>query len=221
MASSAALLAFIFDVDGVLIDSRKLHQAAWEEYVEHFGRRLPGDFQQKLFGKHNREIVRELFGPQLTLEELDRHGAAKEALYRERARPWVKSLLVPGIEQFMARHAAVPMAVASNAERANVEFVLEHTGLGRFIRVALDPGQVRRPKPDPEIYLLAARRLGVAPAECVIFEDSHSGVTAARAAGARVVGVQTTHEELPGADLLIPDFRAPELEVWLAAQRSG
>jgi HAD superfamily hydrolase (TIGR01509 family) len=213
--------ALIFDVDGVIIDSRELHHAVWKEYVRRFGRVLPDDFQEKLFGKHNREIVRELFGPHLTLEELDRHGAAKEALYRERARPQVKRLLVPGIEEFMARHADLPMAVASNAERANVEFVLEHSGLGRFIRVALDPGQVRRPKPDPEIYLLAAQRLGAVPAGCVIFEDSYSGVAAARAAGARVVGVQTTHAELPGVDLLIPNFRAPELEAWLEGAGCG
>ncbi len=221
MARSPDGPALIFDVDGVIIDSRELHHATWEEYVHRFGRRLPKDFQRKLFGKHNREIVRELFGPHLTMEEIDRHGAAKEALYRERARPLVKRLLVPGVEEFIARHAGLPMAVASNAERANVDFVLELSGLRRFIRVALDPGQVRRPKPDPEIYLLAAERLGVAPADCVIFEDSYSGVAAARAAGARVVGVQTTHAELPGVDLLIPDFRAPELEAWLGTQRSG
>jgi HAD superfamily hydrolase (TIGR01509 family) len=184
MAPSPDALALIFDVDGVIIDSRELHHATWEEYVHRFGRRLPKDFQRKLFGKHNREIVRELFGPRLTLEEIDRHGAAKEALYRERARPLVKRLLVPGVEEFITRHAGLP-------------------------------------KPDPEIYLLAAERLGVAPADCVIFEDSYSGVAAARAAGARVVGVQTTHAELPGVDLLIPDFRAPELEAWLGTQRSG
>lgn len=213
--------ALIFDVDGVLIDSNVLHTATWSEYLRRFGRELPEGFGKNIFGRHNRDIVRDLFGPGLTLEEIDHHGAAKEALYRERMKPVLQQHLVPGVAEFIARHADWPMAVASNAEAANVRLVLEHSGLSGFFRAALDGGQVLRPKPDPEIYQRAAELLGVAPAECVIFEDSYSGVAAARAAGARIVGVQTTHHELPGADLLIPDFRAPELGPWLEAQSSG
>jgi len=213
--------ALIFDVDGVLIDSNVMHTATWSEYLRRYGRVLPEGFSKKIFGRHNREIVRDLFGPELALDEIDHHGAAKEALYRERMKPLLRRHLVPGVAEFIARHADWPMAVASNAEAANVHLVLEHSGLLSFFRAALDGGQVHRPKPDPEIYLRAAELLGVAPSECVIFEDSYSGVAAARAAGARIVGVQTTHQELPGADLLVPDFRAPELEPWLESQSSG
>lgn len=221
MASSPEPLAFIFDVDGVIIDSRALHTATWDEYVRRFGRRLPEGFSLRLFGRHNRDIVRELFDPGLSLEEIDRHGAAKEALYRERLKPVLLEHLVPGVGEFIAAQAGRPMAVASNAERANVEAVLVPAGLRRFFRVVLDGSQVARPKPEPEIYLRAAERLGVAPSACVVFEDSYSGVEAARAAGARIVGVQTTHQHLPGADLLIRNFQAPELRLWLASQGSG
>jgi len=214
-------LAFIFDVDGVIIDSKALHTATWEEYVRRFARTLPAGFGSQLFGRHNRDIVRDLFGPGLSLEEIDYHGAAKEALYRERLKPVLLQHLVPGVVEFLRGQAGRPMAVASNAERANVEAVLGPSGLGGLFRVVLGANEVARPKPHPEIYLRAAELLGVAPSACVVFEDSYAGVEAARAAGARIVGLQTTHERLPGADLLIQDFRAPELGLWLAAQESG
>ena len=214
-------LALVFDVDGVIVDSNVLHTETWDQYVRRYGRTLPEGFGRNIFGRHNRDIVRDLFGPGLTPEEIDRHGAAKEALYRERMKPLLKEHLVPGVVEFIERHAGWPLAVASNAEAANVNLVLEHSGLRRFFRAALDASQVSRPKPDPEIYLRAAELLGVTPADCVIFEDSFSGVAAAHAAGARIVGLQTTHLDLPGADLLIRDFLAPELDAWLEAQRSG
>ncbi len=212
--------ALIFDLDGVIIDSNAVHTETWREYLRRFGRELPEDFSSKNFGRHNRDIVRDLFGPELSAAEIEQHGAAKEALYRERVRPVLQERLVPGVAEFIEGHARWPLGVASNAERANVEFVLEHAGLRRYFRAVVDGHQVRHPKPDPEIYLRAAELLGAAPADCIIFEDSFSGVEAGRAAGARIVGVQTTHASLPGADLLIRDFRAPQLARWLKAQRA-
>jgi len=126
---------------------------------------------------------------------------------------------VPGIRELLARHAAQPLGVATNAEPANVDFVLGKSGLRPFFRVVVDGHQVRNPKPNPEIYLLAARLLSVEPGNCIVFEDSFSGVEAARAAGARVVGLRTTHSELPGANLAIDHFLSPELEPWLRGQR--
>jgi beta-phosphoglucomutase-like phosphatase (HAD superfamily) len=202
--------ALIFDLDGVIIDSNVVHTETWREYLRRFGRELPEDFSSKTFGRHNRDIVRALFGPELSAAEIEHHGAAKEALYRERVRPVLQERLVPGVAEFIEGHAGWPLG----------EFVLEHAGLRRFFRAVVDGHQVPRPKPDPEIYLRAAELLGAAPADCIIFEDSFSGVEAGRAAGARIVGVQTTHASLPGADLLIRDFRAPQLAPWLKAQRA-
>lgn len=214
-------LALVFDLDGVIVDSNELHTETWREYLRRFGRELPEGFALKIFGRHNRDIVRDLFGGELSEAEIEQHGAAKEALYRERAKAVLRDSLVPGVAEFIARHAEWPMGVASNAEAANVEFVLEGADLRRFFRVVLDGSQVRRPKPDPEIYLRTAERMGVAPENAIVFEDSFSGVEAARAAGSRIVAVQTTHAHLPGADLAIRDFRAPELEAWLDRQRPG
>ena len=124
-----------------------------------------------------------------------------------------------------AGRAGVPRAargaaggLATNAEPANVDFVLDRGGLRRYFRVLVDGHQVTRPKPDPEIYLRAAELLRVEPRNCIVFEDSYSGVEAARAAGTRIVGVRTTHAVLPGADLEIDDFHSPELEPWIREQ---
>jgi HAD superfamily hydrolase (TIGR01509 family) len=129
--------------------------------------------------------------------------------------------LVPGVREFLQRHAGQPVGLATNAEPANVDFILDRGGLRAYFRVVVDGHQVQHPKPHPEIYLRAAGLLSVAPRNCIVFEDSFSGVEAARAAGARIVGVRTTHRELPGADLVIDDFRDPQLgqlEAWLRAQ---
>ncbi len=110
------------------------------------------------------------------------------------------------------------VGLATNAEPANVDFVLDGAGLRGYFRTIIDGHQVRHAKPHPEIYLRTAELLGVAPRNCIVFEDSVSGIAAARAAGTRIVGLRTTHEELPGVDLAIDDFSAAGLEAWVRAQ---
>ncbi len=207
--------ALIFDMDGVIVDSNPLHRVVWEEYNRRHGIETTEAMQRRMYGKRNDEIVRDFFGDGITDEEVFAHGAAKEALYREMLQPQIDRALVPGIRAFLDRHAAIPKAVATNAEPANLNFVLDETGLRRFFLAAIDGHQVRNPKPHPEIFLRAANALGVEPEFCVVFEDSHTGVQAGLAAGMRVVGLSTTHEGLPGVSLTIPDFNSPDLEPWL------
>jgi HAD superfamily hydrolase (TIGR01509 family) len=110
------------------------------------------------------------------------------------------------------------MAVATNAEPQNVDFVLDRAGLRQYFRVVVDGHQVSHPKPHPEIYLRAAELLGTAPANCIVLEDSHTGVAAARAAGMRVAGLGTTFVNLPGADVIADNFCNGILTSWLAQQ---
>lgn len=210
-------LALIFDLDGVIVNSNSAHAIAWRTYLAPFGIDS-GEIERTMFGKRNDDIVREIFGERLTEEELAAHGAAKEAVYRDLMRPRLEENLVAGVRGFLERHDALPMAVASNAERPNVDFVLEGSDLAAHFRVAIDGAQVERPKPAPDIYLMAAAALETAPGNCIVFEDSMPGVQAARAAGMRVVGMQTTHAELSGVDVGVNDYRDPRLEPWLRAQ---
>jgi HAD superfamily hydrolase (TIGR01509 family) len=171
-----------------------------------------------MYGRRNDQIVRDFFGETLTDDEVSARGFAKEALYREMIADRVASMIVPGLREFLEKHRHTPKAVASNAEPANVDFLLDRAGLRPYFQVVLNGHQVSNPKPDPEIYLLAAKLLAVPPARCIVFEDSHSGVAAGRAAGMRVIGLSTTYGYLPGTGLTIDNFLNGELEVWLAAQ---
>jgi beta-phosphoglucomutase family hydrolase len=210
-----AIQALLFDMDGVIVDSNPLHRVVWAEYNRRYGVETTDEMQHRMYGKRNDEIVRDFFGAELTDAEVFRRGAEKEALYRERLLLQIATCLVPGVSAFLESHRDLPAAVATNAEPANLEFVLRETGLRQYFRATVDGHQVKRPKPAPDLYLRAAELLRVSPENCVVFEDSGTGVRAGLAAGMRVVGVTTTHEELPGTSLLIRDFNDPALEAWL------
>ena len=209
--------AFLFDLDGVLLDSMQLHVEAWEFYLKFQG--LSADrLSERMHGKRNDEIVREILGQSLSAEEVFRHGAAKEALFREMMRPHLEQKLVPGIRGFLESWKTVPMGLGSNAERPNVDFVLDGARIRHYFQSVVDGQQVQKAKPEPDVYLKAASQLGVEPASCIVFEDSMTGVNAGLLAGAKVVGIATTEEQLPGVDLMVRDFNDPALEPWLRSQ---
>lgn len=206
MARTGAL-ALIFDMDGVVVDSNSLHRDAWLEYNARNGITTTDEMLGRMYGRRNDEIVRDYFGAHLTEEEAVAHGAAKEALYREMIAPKVVETLVAGVREFLEAHQHLPIALATNAEAANADFVLRETGLLPLFRFVVNGQQVTHAKPHPEIYLLAAKLLGVEPAACIVFEDSYAGVAAGVAAGMRVVGIRSMHRDLPGTVLTVPDFR--------------
>jgi HAD superfamily hydrolase (TIGR01509 family) len=173
--------------------------------------------QQRMYGKRNDEIVRDFFGEDLSADEVFERGAAKESLYRDMLGPRLSESLTPGLREFLARHRDIPAAVATNAEPANVDFVLRGAKLSDAFRAVVDGHQVANPKPHPEVFLRAADQMGVEPRFCIVFEDSYAGVQAGLAAGMTVVGVTTTHSDLPGVSLQISDFNDPTLETWLNA----
>src|SRR5689334_859709 len=210
MASLARELALILDMDGVIIHSNPLHRKAWEEYSRQFGIEMDEAMHRRMYGRRNDDIVRDVFGPQLTPEEVREHGAAKERLYRELMGPIVKQSLVPGVVEFLARHRGAPIAMATSAEPENVEFLLNAAGLRSYFRAIVDGHQVLNPKPHPEIYLTSAELLRADPRNCVAFEDSFAGIQSAGSADMMVVGIQTTPDDLPGVDLQIRDFTSPE-----------
>jgi beta-phosphoglucomutase len=214
----AEIRALIFDMDGVIIDSNPWHRIAWSEYTRRHGIEMTDAMQLRMYGKRNDEIIRDFLGAHLADDEVFAHGAAKEALYREMMQPHTETALVPGVREFLERHRDLALGVATNAEAPNVDFVLDAAGLRSYFRSIVNGHQVTHAKPHPEIYLHVAHSLGIPAENCVVFEDSYAGVEAALAAGMRVVGITTTHSDLPGVSLLIPDFHAPALETWLAAR---
>jgi beta-phosphoglucomutase len=211
-------LALVFDMDGVIVDSNPLHREAWAVFNRRYGLETTEDMHGRMYGKRNDEIVRDFFGTGLSDEEVAARGAAKEEVYRDLARRRFEQMLVPGIREFLEEHRGAPMALATNAEPANVAFVLRSAGLEPYFRVVVDGHQVTNPKPHPEVYLRAADRLGISPANCIVFEDSFSGVAAAQGAGMRVVGLATTHGDLIGTSISVDNFESRDLRRWLASQ---
>jgi beta-phosphoglucomutase family hydrolase len=207
--------ALIFDMDGVIVDSNPLHREAWARFNLRYGIETTEAMHLRMYGKRNDEIVRDYFGDSLSDADVAARGREKEALYREMIGERIEEMLVPGLRSFLERYQNVPMAVSTNAEPENVDLVLDRTKLRAYFRVVVDGHQVRNPKPHPDVYLLAAKRLGVAPERCAVFEDSHSGVAAARAAGMTVIGVCTTFDNLPEVVLSIDNFKSKDLESWL------
>jgi beta-phosphoglucomutase-like phosphatase (HAD superfamily) len=129
--------------------------------------------------------------------------------------PVFESRLVAGAVAFIRRHRGIPMAIASNAEAANVDFVLGTAGIRACFGCVVSGHDVPRPKPFPDIFLRAAALLDVPASNCVVFEDSDTGVKAAHAAGMRVVGLLTTLTKFDNVELSIPSFLDPRLEAWL------
>jgi beta-phosphoglucomutase family hydrolase len=215
-------LALIFDMDGVMVDSNPLHREAWIAFNRRYGLETSEAMLQGMYGRRNDLIVRDFFGDSLSPEEVAARGAAKEELYRQMVAGRVEKMLVPGLRVFLDFYRGVPMAVASNAEPENVNFLLDRAGLRPYFRVVVDGHQARHPKPHPEIYLRAAAKLDIAPPNCIVFEDSHTGIAAARAAGMRVIGIRTTERHLPGADITADNFLNGSLTSWIRAQeRAG
>jgi beta-phosphoglucomutase family hydrolase len=212
-------LALIFDMDGVIVDSNPVHREAWVAFNRGYGLETTPAMLERMYGKRNDEIIGDYFGDGLGLEEVVARSRAKEELYREMAGSRIEQMLLPGLRAFLDRYRAVPMAVASNAEPENVAFVLDRAGLRPYFRVVVDGRQVIHPKPHPDVYLRAAALLEVAPANCIVMEDSPTGVAAAKAAGMRVIGVRTTYVNLQGTDWNADNFKSGDLTSWLGAQR--
>jgi beta-phosphoglucomutase len=185
--------ALIFDMDGVLVDSNPFHIANWAGYLgDHAIPFDPQELPRQILGQRNAVAVRSFFGPSLTPEQIDRMGEEIEAGFRRIFRPHAKA--PPGLMTLMeeCRQAALPMAVASSAMRKNVDLVVEALALESYLQVVIDGDQVSRPKPDPEIYLLAARRLGVDPSRTLAFEDSFVGIGAVHTAGMKCVAIASS-----------------------------
>ena len=208
-------LGLIFDMDGVLIDSTPTHTEAWLLYLKRHGIEIP-EIEARMLGKRNDAIVRDFFHDvPLTDEQVLEHGARKEQLYRDLMGPKIDFHMVPGVIQFLKRHQDSPIGLATNGELANVNLVLYGTNIHQYFRAVVSGQEVLLPKPHPDIYLKVADLLGISPRNCVVFEDSLTGIEAARAAGMRVAGLTTTLSKLPGVDLSVADFLDTGLEPWL------
>jgi len=204
-----AKFAALFDMDGVLVDNFAVHLVAWDTFCKRKGLVISSDdLKDFAFGRTNEEIMPHFFGRSFSKTEIDVLANEKEAIYRELYKGKVEP--VKGLISFVKtlKAAGLPVAVATSAPAANAHFVLEEIGLTPFFDCITDSSMIQNGKPDPEIYLLTAERLGYEPSSCIVFEDSFAGIESGNAAGMSVVGLATTHNatKLTNCRLVLKDF---------------
>lgn len=195
-------------MDGVIVDTNPFHKQAIHEFCSRYGFNLSEDqLRSTIYGRTNKDWITNLFG-KLTAQELEKYASEKEQLFRDLYEPFIKP--VAGLIDFLGRlqQSAISCAIATSAPPANVEFVLKHIPIRNYFKVILDERSVMLGKPHPEVYLNTARALSLPNAQCVVIEDSLSGIAAARSAGSKVIGLTTTHtaEELKETDLVLNSF---------------
>lgn len=180
--------AVVFDLDGVLLQSEEVWDTVRERYVRERGGRYDGEVQRAMMGMSAPEWSRYLHeeaGVPDDADTINRDVVERMLEAYRRELP-----LLPGAAEVVRRTAAeFPLALASSSNREVFETVLELAGLADCFRTTVSSEEVARGKPAPDVYLEAARRLGVAPERCAAIEDSHAGIRSAKAAGMRVVAI--------------------------------
>lgn len=197
------LQAVLWDVDGTLIDSTEFHFETWRETLRSADYTLTREEFIRSFGKRNDAVVRGFLGDDIPRSEVERLSEAKEARYRELVRTRGIELL-PGVGEWLRRLKADGwrQAIASSAPTANIDAILAATNLAAHFDAVASAEEVEHGKPDPQIFLLAASKVGVAPPRCVVVEDAPAGVEAGRRAGMHTIGVLTSQAELV-ADVVV------------------
>ena len=189
--------AFIFDMNGTMIDDMAFHVKAWTYMVnEKLGAGLTkAQVKAEMYGK-NEEVLDRIFGKgYFTQEEAHRLSIEKEKVYQAEYLPHLT--LIKGLSAFLdkARQRHIPMAIGSAAIPFNIDFVLDNLKLRHYFSVIVSADDVSVSKPHPETYLKAAMLLGVAPGKCLVFEDAPKGVEAAKNAGMKAVAITTLHSQ--------------------------
>jgi len=189
----AEVKAILFDMDGVIVFNTEFHKIALQSFCKSKGFELSeSDMAEKIYGRTNREWILNLLGKDLEEDLIKAYATEKEFIYRELYKNHISA--APGIEMFLKKikTSGVPLAIGTSAPPENVEFTLTRTNLKEYFSEIVDDTMISKSKPDPEIYLKAAERLGVKADECLVFEDSKSGILAGLNAGAKVIALSST-----------------------------
>jgi beta-phosphoglucomutase family hydrolase len=193
-------IAFIFDMDGTIVDNMRVHNQTWQIVMAEEGVQIDiDDFNRQTTGKKTPEILRLYLGERATEVEILRISEKKETIYRQVFRPYLRA--IAGLPGFLeeARKLHIPVALATSAGKTNIEYTLSGTGLKSYFDVMVGGEDVLQGKPDPQIFLMAAQQLGTPAPRCLVFEDALLGIEAACRAGMKAVALTTT---LPARDFM-------------------
>jgi len=202
--------AVIFDLDGVIVDTARFHYQAWKELAQEFGFFFSLEQNERLKGVSRLESLEILLGfggieiP--SKDEMNRLATKKNNQYREKILKMTPNEILPGVEDFLKELKGEKYKIAIGSSSKNAGTILERIGYDNFFDAVVDGTKITNSKPDPEVFLKAATELGVEPENCVVFEDAHAGIEAAKRANMRTIGVGNKHV-LFNADIVVPDLK--------------
>lgn len=198
--------AFLFDLDGVIIDSSEFHKKSWMVLMSSNGINFSEEDFKRTFGKRNEEILKEYF-PNLPEREIKRMSYEKEELYRKFAKCNIKP--IDGSIEIIKfiKEKGFKLALVSSTPRENIDFIFKELNLGEIFNTVVSGTDIKVGKPNPECYLVAAQKLDIKPQKCYVVEDSEHGLQAGKSAGSKCIGITTTHKELKNADIVIKNFK--------------
>ncbi len=200
--------AVIWDMDGVIVDTARYHLKAWQEAFQKKGVDFTEAAFRESFGQRNDTIIGKVLGQAVSPEEMKAMSEEKEACFRRLVRQEIKALPgVLGLMKSLANHGYC-LALASSSPLENIRLLTESLGIRGLFQAVVSGEDVTEGKPSPQVFLLAAERLGVKPEDCVVVEDAVAGVAACRSANMRCLAVTNTHPRasLAAADLIVDNL---------------
>lgn len=213
--------AFIFDLDGVLTDTAEYHYRAWKRLADEEGMPFTREDNEALRGVSRREsLTRLLKGRQVSEEEAEALMARKNSYYQEMIREITSADVLPGARELLREIRAAGMKIAVASASKNAREVVDRLNLWEHVDTLCDGNEVQASKPAPDLFLRAAEKVGVPPAECVVVEDAEAGVLAGRNAGMKTIGLGPS-ERVGAADAVFPSLVGRRLGEILTALEKG
>lgn len=204
--------AFLFDLDGVLVDTAKYHYLAWRKLASQLGFEFNEEQNERLKGVSRMaslEILLEVGGIHVSEQEKQHMAEVKNNWYVQLISSMTPDEILPGVPEFLDKTRKLGLKTAICSASKNTPIILERTGLGKWFDVVVDGNRTSKAKPDPEVFLLAASDLHLSASECVVFEDAEAGVEAALRGNMRCIGIGSD-EILGKADKVVPNLKNME-----------
>jgi beta-phosphoglucomutase family hydrolase len=212
--SEGRLEATLWDLDGVIADTGTYHCRAWQYVFRKRGVSFTEEDFRRHFGQRNDTIIRSAIGDSISQEELDAIAREKEANYRRRVARNIKPL--PGAEELIRslRQHGIKLAIASSAPLENIRLIIRGLGIEDCFQAIVYGREVTEGKPSPQVFLLAASKLGTEPRDCLVIEDAVAGVAAAKRAGMKCLAVTNSHSRnsLKEADFIVDTLEAVSVD---------
>lgn len=199
---------YIFDLDGVIVDTAKFHFVAWKKIGEEFGFSLTHELNEQLKGVSRVDSLQKILhwaGVSVSDEKFNELATRKNEDYLSYVAQMNENDILPGVKTFLQKLRSEGKKIALGSASKNARLILEKTGIISLFDAIVDGNDVTKAKPDPEVFIIAAQKIGVKNEECVVFEDSEAGIQAAKTAGMKAIGIGSA-DVLHQADEVFADF---------------